>query len=68
MPYVNIRITRDGTTAAQKQRLIEGTTQLLKDLLDKDPSTTFVVIDEVGTEDWGWKGKTIKALREEPQS
>ena len=68
MPYVNIRITRDGTTPAQKQRLIEGTTQLLKDVLDKDPGATFVVIDEVATEDWGWKGKTVKALREEPQS
>lgn len=65
MPYVNIRITRDGATLAQKERLIQGVTQLLVDVLDKDPASTFVLIDEVNTEDWGWKGTTVAKLRRE---
>ena len=49
MPYVNIRITREGATAEQKARLIAGATQLLVDVLGKNPNTTVVVIDEVDT-------------------
>ncbi len=47
MPYVNIKITREGATAQQKARLIKGATQLLVDVLGKNPATTVVVIDEV---------------------
>jgi len=47
VPYVNIKITREGVTAEQKERLIRGATQLLVDVLGKSPKTTVVVIDEV---------------------
>ncbi len=63
MPYVNIRITREGTTRAQKAALIKGVTGLLKDVLDKDPATTFVVLDEVELEDWGVGGRPVDAYR-----
>ena len=53
MPYVNVRITNEGATREQKAALIRGATQLLVDVLDKNPATTFVVIDEVELEDWG---------------
>ncbi len=54
MPYVNIKITREGNvTAAQKANLIKGTTELLRDVLGKDPNTTMVVIDEVDLDNWG---------------
>jgi len=43
MPYVNIKITREGTTAEQKAALIKGATQLLVDVLGKNPATTVVV-------------------------
>lgn len=56
MPYVQIRITREGNTREQKQAVIEGVTQLLVDVLGKDPASTFVVIDEVAFEDWGIGG------------
>ncbi len=62
MPYVNIRITREGTTRAQKAALIKGVTGLLKDVLDKDPATTFVVLDEVELEDWGVGGLLRRCL------
>ncbi len=46
MPYVNIKITREGATKEQKAALIKGVTDLLVDVLDKNPATTVVVIDE----------------------
>lgn len=63
MPYVNIRITREGATPAQKQELIAGVTALLVDVLGKEPATTFVVIDEVELEDWGVGGMPVAAYR-----
>lgn len=63
MPYVNIRITREGATAEQKAQLIQGVTQLLVDVLNKNPATTVVVIDEVDTDNWGVAGQTITERR-----
>lgn len=63
MPYVNIKTTREGATAGQKARLIEGVTRLLADVLDKNPATTFVVIDEVAMEDWGIGGLPVAEYR-----
>ena len=65
MPYVNIRITRDGATAEQKAQLIRGATQLLVDVLGKNPQTTVVVIDEVDTDNWGIGGETVTARRQQ---
>jgi len=59
MPYVNIKITREGATPAQKAELIAGVTDLLVKILDKSPATTFVVIDEVALEDWGVCGLPV---------
>lgn len=63
MPYVNIRITREGATPAQKAELIAGTTELLQRVLAKAPATTFVVIDEVALEDWGVGGLPVHEYR-----
>jgi len=49
MPYVNIKVTREGVTQEQKAQLIAGATQLLFDVLGKPHKATFVVIDEVDT-------------------
>ena len=65
MPYVNIKITDEQVTAKQKEALIEGVTQLLADVLDKNPATTVVVIDEVNTDNWGIGGKVVTHLRTE---
>ena len=65
MPFVNIRITRDGATAEQKAALIRGATQLLVDVLDKNPATTVVIIDEVDTDNWGIGGETVTARRQQ---
>lgn len=64
MPYVNIKITREGgTTQAQKAELIKGVTDLLAEVLDKSPATTFVVINEVEMEDWGVGGLPVAEYR-----
>jgi 4-oxalocrotonate tautomerase len=63
MPYVNIRITRDGASAEQKAALISGVTNLLEEILGKNPNTTVVVIDEVETDNWGIGGETVTVRR-----
>ena len=63
MPYVSIRITREGATTEQKAALIRGATQLLVDVLGKNPQTTVVVIDEVDTDNWGVGGETVTERR-----
>jgi len=63
MPYVNIKVTREGVTADQKAELISGVTDLLVRVLDKKPATTFVVIDEVALEDWGIGGMPVEQYR-----
>jgi len=63
MPYVNIRITKEGATAQQKATLIRGVTALLRDTLGKNPNTTVVVIDEVEGDNWGIGGEPVAQFR-----
>jgi 4-oxalocrotonate tautomerase len=63
MPYVNIKVTDEGVTSEQKQALIKGATKLLVDVLNKNPQTTFVVIDEVNTDNWGIGFDQVTKLR-----
>ncbi len=67
MPYVNIKITREGTTPEQKSELIKGATDLLVRVLNKSPATTFVVIDEVDLGDWGIGGLPVDEFRKSQQ-
>ncbi len=64
MPYVNIRVTPPGLSREQKEKVIQGVTQVLVDVLGKNPATTFVVIDEVDSDNWGMKGASVTSLRE----
>lgn len=63
MPYVNIKITREGATAAQKAELIGGVTELLQRILGKNPATTVVTIDEVDLDNWGIGGLPVTDFR-----
>ncbi|WP_330256754.1 4-oxalocrotonate tautomerase family protein [Nocardia sp. NBC_00565] len=65
MPYVNIKVTDEGVTREQKTQLIKGVTDLLRDVLGKDPATTFVVIDEVALTDWGVGGMNVEDWRKQ---
>jgi len=65
MPFVNIKITNENVTPEKKAALIKGATQLLVDVLDKNPATTVVVIEEVETDNWGIGGETVTNRRKE---
>ena len=63
MPYVNIKVTDEGVTVEQKKRLISGASQLLQEILNKDPGSTYVVIDEVNTDNWGVGHESVSEMR-----
>lgn len=63
MPLVIIKVTREGVTAEQKARLIKGATELLVDVLGKNPQTTHVLIEEVDTDNWGIAGEAVSERR-----
>ena len=63
MPYVNIKITKDGVTSEQKAQLIKETTDMLARVLHKNPATTFVLIEEVDTDNWGIGGESVTVRR-----
>lgn len=63
MPYVNVRITKDGVTADQKRRIVEEMTETLVRVLGKRPEHTHVVIDEVEPENWGFAGMLTTEYR-----
>lgn len=71
MPYVNIKVTREGgpdgtgPSPQQKARLIAGVTELLQQVLNKNPNSTFVVIDEVALDNWGISGRRVSEIRAE---
>ena len=65
MPFVNIKITRDGVTPEKKAEVIRRVTQVMVDVLGKNPATTIVVIEEVETDNWGIAGESVTARRKQ---
>ena len=70
MPIVTIQVTREGTapgasstTPEQKAALIKGTSELLRDVLGKPVESTFVLVEEVDTDNWGWGGLPVLDYR-----
>jgi 4-oxalocrotonate tautomerase len=70
MPIVTIQVTREGTTpgmtsitAEEKAALIKGTSELMLDVLGKPFDSTFVVIEEVDVDNWGWGGLPVQEFR-----
>jgi 4-oxalocrotonate tautomerase len=71
MPVITIQVTREGTTpelrgvtAEQKAQLIKGASELLLNVLGKPMESTFVIIDEVELENWGWGGLPVLEYRQ----
>ena len=63
MPYVSVRITRDGVTAEQKAQVVSEITATLQRVLGKRPEHTHVIIDEVDPENWGFAGLLTTEFR-----
>ena len=64
MPYIKIEVTREEVTREQKQQLIKGVTDLITNVLNKDPHLTHVVIQEIDLDNWGYAGDQVSVLRE----
>ena len=65
MPYVNVRITKDGVTTEQKAQIIAEITDTLQRVLNKRPDQTHIVIDEIETDNWGFSGMTTTEYRKQ---
>lgn len=65
MPYVNVRITKDGVTAEQKAQIVKEITQTLQSVLGKKPEHTHIVIDEIEPENWGFAGMLTTEYRKQ---
>ena len=63
MPYVNIKLTKEDVSSSQKAELIQGVTELLQKVLGKNPKTTFVIVEEVDTDNWGIAGEQVTSRR-----
>ncbi|SAL41779.1 putative tautomerase [Caballeronia peredens] len=75
MPIVTIQVTREGNTpgtsavtADEKAQLIKGVSELLRDVLNKPMESTFVVIQEVELDNWGWGGLPVPEYRRQKQA
>lgn len=67
MPYINVKITKDGVTKEQKAQIVREMTQTLVNVLDKKPEHIHIVIDEVELENWGYAGKLTTEFRKQNQ-
>ncbi|WP_172149540.1 tautomerase family protein [Pseudomonas tumuqii] len=67
MPFVSVRITRDGVTREQKAQVIAEITDTLQRVLGKRPDLTHIVIEEVDTDNWGYAGMTTTEYRKNEQ-
>jgi 4-oxalocrotonate tautomerase len=63
MPYVNVKITKDGVTREQKRQIVEEITETLRRVLGKKPEHTHIVIDEIEPENWGYAGMLTTEYR-----
>lgn len=65
MPYVNVRITKDGVTAEQKAQIVKEITRTLQSVLGKRPEHTHIIIDEIEPENWGFAGMLTTEYRQQ---
>jgi len=66
MPYINVRITRDGVTREQKAQIVAEMTDTLVRVLDKKPEHIHIIIDEIDTDNWGFAGQLTTDYRRAP--
>jgi len=65
MPFISVRITRDGVTREQKAQVIKEITETMQRVLHKDQKLTHIVIEEVDTDNWGYAGITTTEYRQQ---
>ena len=65
MPYINVRITKDGVSVDQKKQIVEEMTQTLVSVLGKKPEHIHIIIDEIEPENWGFAGMLTTDYRKQ---
>ena len=68
MPYVKVEIARGIARVELKRAMIKGMTDVLVRELGRNPEYIFVVIDEVDTDNWGRRGRSLTELWQESQA
>ncbi len=63
MPYVSVRIAKGNVTPEQKREVMKRITDVLFEVLGKPKPSTYVVIDEVETDNWGVGGESLTVIR-----
>lgn len=64
--HVNATITAGTNSAAEKARFIDQMMKLLKGVLGSELSpATYVVVDEVPAQSWGYDGRTQESRRQQ---
>lgn len=66
MPIVTIKLIDAGVSKQQKELLIKGATQLLVDVLNKNPESTHVIIEEIKGDNWGLGGESVSERLQKP--
>jgi 4-oxalocrotonate tautomerase len=72
MPIVTVQVTREGSTpgrdtvtADEKAAIIKGVSEVLLNVLNKPLESTYVVIEEVDLDNWGWGGLPTVQYRQQ---
>ena len=68
MPYINVRLIKNGVTSAQKAQIVAEMTDTLQSVLGKNPEQTHIIIDEVEPENWGFAGVLTTEFLKQSQS
>jgi 4-oxalocrotonate tautomerase len=63
MPYINVRLIEDNISAEDKREVISQITQVMVDVLGKDPESIHIVIDEIPLDNWGLGGQSVTVRR-----
>lgn len=67
MPFVHVRLTKDGVTTEKKRKVIAGITKVLHEEMGKEPKWTTIVIDEVDSDNWGLEGESVTERKKKQQ-
>lgn len=68
MPFINIKVAREEATIEQKREIIRRVTDIMVEVLGKDPQRTMVIFEEIDPENVGMGGRTIADIRAEKLS
>ncbi len=60
MPFINVKLSEDVFTPEQKREIVERLTDTMVSIEGENMrSVTWVVVEEVGSGDWGIGGKPL---------